>query len=136
MLLSCFITTERHTAENIANQLKAVLTEWKVWHKVVAIVSDNAANMVMAITDHLKKHVPCFAHTLNLAVQDAIRMIDVLHTKVKDKGSTLSSNTLKETQQRNGPILKLKQAMPTRWNSSHHMFKRMLEVRIYKYILL
>jgi hypothetical protein len=41
--------------------------------KIVTVVTDNAANMSRAIKDILKlKNVPCFAHTLSLAVKSAI----------------------------------------------------------------
>lgn len=101
-LLSYFTTTERHTYESIAGQLKAVLIDWNFWHKVVAIVS---TNMVNATVDLLKeKHVSCFVHTPNLGVQSGIRIIDTLHNQVKDvvahfKRSTFAANKLKEIQE-------------------------------------
>lgn len=42
------------------------------------MVTDNGANIVKAVTDPEDKggcnwrHIPCFAHTLSLAVKDAI----------------------------------------------------------------
>lgn len=135
VLLSCFLTTERHTSENLADELKRVLREWGVWHKAVAIVTDNCANIVNAVEHQLKKkHVGCFAHTLNLAVQDGLSAVNILHTNVKDivshfKRSTVSANKLSSTQTlKKEPVLKVKQAMPTRWNSSLFMFRRIIEV--------
>lgn len=134
VLLSCFVTKLRHTAENLETELKAVLNEWQLLHKVVAIVTDNAANIVNAVERLKKKHVSCFAHTLNLGVQSGLAAVDKLHVKVKEivahfKRSTVAANKLAETQRKNGaPVLKVKQAMPTRWNSSLFMFRRMLAV--------
>lgn len=135
VLLSCFLSTERHTSENLANDLRDVLEEWNVIEKVVAIVSDNAANIVNAVTLMRIKHIPCFAHSLNLGVQTGLRAIDDLHSKTKTivahfKRSTVAANKLAATQkQKSVPVLKLKQSMPTRWNSSLFMFQRILEVR-------
>lgn len=135
VLLSCVLVKENHTADHIADHLNSVLRKWDIFHKVVAVVTDNAPNMLSAIEKLKKKHVPCFAHTLNLAVQKGIAEMDTLHTKAKDivayfKRSTSSANKLEETQrQMDLPVLKVKQSMPVRWNSSLHMFQRLVEVK-------
>ncbi|KAG8237261.1 hypothetical protein J437_LFUL011291 [Ladona fulva] len=38
----CFPFAERHTAENLAEELKRVAREWNLDEKIVAVVSDNA----------------------------------------------------------------------------------------------
>ena len=49
-----------------------IATEWGIKEKVVAVVTDNGANVVRAVKDAASKvgtgwtHVSCFAHTLNL----------------------------------------------------------------------
>lgn len=134
VLLSCFITTERHTAINLEKDLRLVLEEWKLLPKVVAIVSDNAANIVCAVENLKKTHISCFAHTLNLAVQDGLEVVKDLHSKVKDivshfKRSTVAANELAKTQtEKKQELLKVKQSTPTRWNSSLHMFQRFIQV--------
>ena len=40
---------ERHTAENLADELRQTFNEWGITEKVTAIVTDNAKNMVNAI---------------------------------------------------------------------------------------
>ena len=56
---------ERHTGLHISERLLRASEEWKISDKVVAVVRDNAANMVLAC--QLMEDwgdLPCFAHTL------------------------------------------------------------------------
>ena len=39
------LTPTNHKADNIANTLRCILTEWDVFHKVDSIVTDNDATM-------------------------------------------------------------------------------------------
>ena len=71
-VLETFNLCVSHTAENIAAELFQIADEWNITEKVVAIVTDNAANMVAAVRITGWKHIPCFAHTLNLIVQAAL----------------------------------------------------------------
>ena len=64
-LFECFNYSERHTAENLRDEL---LLEGKV----VAVCTDNAANITAAVKLAKLKHLPCFAHTLNLVVQKGV----------------------------------------------------------------
>ena len=71
---------ERHTGDNLADELEKILTEWEIREKVVAIVTDNAQNMLNAISflsgasDHTNiSSMGCAAHTLQLAVNKALR---------------------------------------------------------------
>lgn len=57
-LLDCFQYNERHTADNLAEETKRVLMEWEVYDKVVALVSDNAANMTATTRLGEWKHLP------------------------------------------------------------------------------
>ena len=68
-LLECFKYSERHTAENLRDELLRVIREWKLEEKVVAVCTDNAANITAAVKLAKLKHLPCFAHTLNLVVK-------------------------------------------------------------------
>ena len=69
---------ERHTADAITAHLLKIATEWGIKEKVVAVVTDNGANVVRAVKDAASavgkgwRHVSCFAHTLNLIVRGAI----------------------------------------------------------------
>ncbi|XP_028821950.1 zinc finger BED domain-containing protein 1-like [Denticeps clupeoides] len=55
---------ESHTGSNIAELLKAALEEWDLVSKDPAIVTDNGGML----------HFRCFAHTLNLASQRALKL--------------------------------------------------------------
>ena len=61
---------ERHTGVHISERLLKASVEWKISDKVVAVVRDNAANMVLA-SQFLEDwgDLPCFGHTLQLAVK-------------------------------------------------------------------
>uniref|UniRef100_A0A3Q3FFT6 BED-type domain-containing protein n=1 Tax=Labrus bergylta TaxID=56723 RepID=A0A3Q3FFT6_9LABR len=115
VLLDCLEMSDRHTADNLAEQLLRVAREWNIVHKVVACVSDNAANVVKAIQNTGWPHLFCFAHTLNLIVHSGIAAIKPTVDKVK---ATLGL-----------PELRLKQDCPTCWNSTYYMLERILQNR-------
>lgn len=50
---------------------------------VNAIVTDNAANMVKEVSTVFgnKRHIPCFAHTINLAAQRSMDSSDCREVK-------------------------------------------------------
>jgi hypothetical protein len=59
--------------------LRKIVADWNLTNKISAVVTDNAANiktnvikMVISILLYYDICVPCFAHTLSLAVKDAI----------------------------------------------------------------
>ncbi|CAH1114870.1 unnamed protein product [Psylliodes chrysocephalus] len=127
-----------HTGENIGTALKNLFSEWDIENKIVAIVSDNGANIKNAITEHLQlHHVPCVAHTLNLIVSDSLKSetLEIIFKKCRNlvghfKHSSLASDKLKSVQeQMRLPLLKVKQDVPTRWNSCFIMLKRLNEIK-------
>ena len=135
-VLETFHLNVAHTAENIAAELTRIANEWNVSEKVVALVTDNAANAIAAARITGWKHVPCFAHTLNLIVKAALesdRDLVVLKKKCKDvvtffHHSAKASDKLSDIQkQLQIPENKLIQDVETRWNSTFYMFQRILE---------
>lgn len=88
--------------------------EWGLYNKITAAVSDNAANIVSAIRQCDWRHIPCFAHTLNLVVQTGLEDIKTTQ-KVKSiveyfKRSSQALTKLHTMQdQMNLPRFKLKQ---------------------------
>ncbi|KAG8174443.1 hypothetical protein JTE90_014230 [Oedothorax gibbosus] len=107
--------------------------------KVVTVVADNAANMKNAITVHLNlPYQPCIAHTLNLVVEDALKVSDTFKDLLQKcrgivghfKSSVTSTSKLKNAQiQLNIQPLSIKQDVPTRWNSTLHMLERLLKIK-------
>ena len=102
-LLECFKYDDKHTAENLCNELKHVTLEWKIQNKIVAIVTDNAANIIAAVRLTGWRHVPCFAHTLNLIVRSGLECLKELCDKVKSiveffRRSPQATGKLKATQ--------------------------------------
>ena len=93
------------------------------------MVSDNAANITKAITNYFgkEKHIPCFAHTLNLVAQNAMdnfHELSFLITKVKEivkffKHSVVGADELRKAQGANAK--KLLQSVATRWNSTYYL---------------
>ena len=136
-LLECVKYSERHTAENLCNDMKRVITEWGIADKVAAVVTDNAANITAAVRLSGYRHLPCLAHTLNLVVQQAVQSIAPLKDKVKHiveyfHRSTVAAEKLRSFQLQMNPgntVLKLKNDVPTRWNSTYYMYQRVCEVQ-------
>ena len=60
---------ERHTTENLAEELQAVLKEWGLESKDLSCTTDNASNITNTIEDHMSLvHLPCIGHTLQLSI--------------------------------------------------------------------
>jgi len=101
------------------------------------MVTDNAASMIKCADILQIRHLPCYAHTFNLTVQDCFKIDSFAKILSKSKAivtffrsSTLASDTLRTIQRRNNKTeLKLLQEVVTRWNSSYYMLKRISDVR-------
>lgn len=132
---------ESHTGENIAKVIKEICVKWGIFDKISCIVTDNAANMLKACEVLQKRHMPCFAHTMNLAVQENFKKTNIqpVIKKCKEivtffKSSNLATTKFKEEQRvlwrgtddENKTPYKLLQEVATRWNSCYQMIKRVL----------
>lgn len=97
---------ESHTGHNLAEHLRRALAEWEITEKDPAIVTDNASNMTIAAAEApFTLHVKCYAHTLNLAAQRALKIPAVarLLGRVRRivnffRRSTIANNMLKAKQ--------------------------------------
>lgn len=133
--IGCDAFDDNHTSKNLSARLKQKIAEWSIANKVVAIVSDNAPNITCAIRDSNYHGIGCFAHSINLVVQNGIKDISTVVKKVKSiveyfKRSSSALVRLNDTQKQMGmTVLKLIQDVVTRWNSTYHMLKRFLTLK-------
>ena len=76
---------QNHTAENIVTLLKQIFQEFDISEQIFVGVTDNASSMGAALC--LLKHtqLPCFAHTLQLAINGALNMITITDIITKAK---------------------------------------------------
>ncbi|XP_011410338.2 PREDICTED: zinc finger BED domain-containing protein 4-like [Amphimedon queenslandica] len=135
-LLETFHFCLDHTAANISMELQRVVESWNIQDKIVCVVTDNAANMVAAISSTRWRHLPCFAHSLNVVVQNSIKSdpeLFAVQTKCKNvvshfHRSVKSTEKLGEIQlQLSLPEHKLVQDVSTRWISTYIMLERFYE---------
>ncbi|XP_022166507.1 zinc finger BED domain-containing protein 1-like [Myzus persicae] len=121
-----------HPSENISIWFEQLLADWGINKtQVFTVVTDNGSNILGAVkkTFTPEKHFPCFAHTLNLVsgrtlgnladVQQVINKIKFVVTYFKH--SVVACDELKKLCN-----LKLKQSVPTRWNSIYYMIDRFI----------
>jgi len=87
---------------------------------VSAVVTDNASSMTAALDDLEWSHLPCFAHTLQLAVNkgldvNGLNQLSSLARKLMNhfKHSTLATAALKKHKQMNVPTHRLLQDVVT-----------------------
>jgi len=136
-----------HTSVYLSEIMTNELNNWNIFHKVVAVVTDGGANIKAAVRLMNLCHLPCIAHKLNLIVQQALQLSDdegVGPENNSDEGdlklilkkcriivgffkrSEVGNRLLVEKQKQLGSstILKLKQEIRTRWNSTFFMLER------------
>lgn len=137
VLLDCTVMFGSHTGQQLSTEILRILEEWDLKDKVIMGVSDNASNICSAFEKYLLyDHFGCYAHSLNLVIQDAVLLFNVTITKIKRivvhfKKSSKSSEQLCQYQLRNNVTnpKRLIQCVPTRWNSVYYMLKRFVELK-------
>ncbi|XP_071088918.1 zinc finger BED domain-containing protein 4-like [Haliotis cracherodii] len=95
---------------------------------------DNASNMSVAARVTGYPHIKCFAHTLQLAVNDGLKLeaIDnlIIHARKLVSffsKSLVDTQELEDVQKKLGKdIRRLITDVPTRWNSIYYMFERLI----------
>lgn len=121
---------ENHTSDHISEWFEKQLDEWGVQkHKVVTVVTDSGANILSAVknTFGVDKHLPCFAHTLNLVTQRSLNDLEDVQniiSKIKAIVTLFKHSVNASDELRKLCDYKLKQSVPTRWNSVYFMMDR------------
>ena len=128
-----------HSGEMLCREYNTMLSKWSIDNEQVhLIVRDNASNMVKAMSDGDFEDLGCFAHTLQLVINDGIlsqrAVIDltICHQIVRHfKHSPLVYDRLKSIQDRlQLKQHRLKQDVSTRWNSTLYMLQVILEQKM------
>ncbi|XP_059927935.1 E3 SUMO-protein ligase ZBED1-like [Gadus macrocephalus] len=125
-------TEERHFAEACARQFLDVANQWGITDKISTIGTDSAPNMVAAGRILPFEHVPCVAHVVQRAIVMSLRDggFDGALAKCRKvvghfKHSPANSDELNAQQASLGQDQEqLVQDVPTRWNSTLEMIKR------------
>lgn len=76
--LGIFELSESHTANYISQELLNVLSLWEIpKSKILTVVTDNDSAMTKAVVDNfgINRHLPCFAHTINLVAEGSIKKV-------------------------------------------------------------
>ncbi|XP_060764594.1 E3 SUMO-protein ligase ZBED1-like [Neoarius graeffei] len=127
--------SESHTGANMAEVIRKATVEWKLTEKYPAVVTDNASNMTVAVELTGYQHIRCFAHVLNLASQQALKVAAVARLTAKVRRISKffhRSTTAAEALKRNQMLLALPQHklitdVAVRWNSAYEMLARFLQ---------
>lgn len=138
-MMGTFELKESHTSAYFVEKIEDILTDFFISKdKLVAVVSDGASNIVNAVTRCFgsKKHVWCYAHLLQLVVNESVNATLVVSIIEKIKNIvffiTRKVNAvaeLRRLQEVNGQQpLKLVKYVGTRWNSVFYMIQRFLKL--------
>ncbi|GKD01213.1 zinc finger BED domain-containing protein RICESLEEPER 2-like protein [Tanacetum coccineum] len=130
-----------HTGSALAKTLINVFVKFKLENKIMSITLDNASNNTSAIGKLRLKYEPpmegrfyhsrCVAHIINLCVQDGLAVKEINTIKesfkimLKDafkSGGKNQQRYSKICKQAGKPCLSPHWDVPTRWNSTYHMF--------------
>ena len=129
---------ERHTGINIGLEIDSMRREFNILNSP-GLTTDNASNMTIAAQQMAVPHVNCFSHTIQLAVQDGLKIPQISKTLGAARKlvshfnySVVSTNALlaKQKTSPDSKPLKLIQDVATRWNSSFYMINRLLKLRV------
>ena len=146
-ILGCKHFPESHTGAHITAYIHNMLKEADIpKSKVSALVTDNASNMKLGVSNSDIPHVGCFLHVIQLLLNKAIFSRDEVKKWVKlfqyivkyFKKSPKASQKLKDIQiEAERPTHRLSLDMPVRWNSTFYMFRSCVKLRtdIFSYMI-
>ena len=116
--------------------MQAILGEWNLSQdELSAVTTDNGSNIVLATEILGWPRMPCFSHTLQLAVEQAMSLPNVSRALARCRRlvshfnhSSKSTYLLKQKQEDlHHSQHSLIQDVSTRWNSAFYMVQRVLE---------
>ena len=132
----CVMKTEdRHFADTVAEHFRQVAGTWDIESKVVSLTTDSARHMIAGVRQLPFEHLPCTAHIVHRAVTVSLHNspFDSALAKCRKvvghfKHSPANQAELEQQQvAHNQKKESLAQEVPTRWNSTLEMIKRIQE---------
>lgn len=143
-VLGTLLLEERHTGEHLSEWIVKMLSNFGVNpSKIVAVVHDNASNMVSAMnilhSTYGIQSFRCSAHTLQLVVHSTLsKNAEVQSTLASARklvehfrrSSVANTSLIQQQEQMNLKPLDLIQDVPTRWSSTFNMCKRLVDLRL------
>ncbi|KAI7790272.1 putative zinc finger BED domain-containing protein 1-like [Triplophysa rosa] len=131
--LTVMKSEERHFAEVCAQQFQIVAHEWEIEGKITTIGTDSAHNMTAAAKLLPYEHMPCIAHMLQRSINVSLSTSGFANVLAKCRKivghfrhSAANTMELQAQQaalgQQQEPLI---QDVPTRWNSTLEMIKRL-----------
>lgn len=138
VILSVAVLEKDHTGAYLASKLREAIASWNIESKVHVGVRDNAANMVCAMRVAGITDMGCMAHTLQLAIHDALFTQTSVANIVK-KARKIASH-FRHSEQACRKLVdcqaasdtahhKLLQDVETWWNSTYVMLEHLTEQR-------
>ncbi|KAL0011073.1 hypothetical protein SO802_006181 [Lithocarpus litseifolius] len=144
----CFMLPP-HNGVSLFEKMYNLLCEWEIENKVFSVTLDNASSNDVSV-DILRTqlsirkalvcngeffHLRCFAHILNLIVQDGLKEIDIAIQKIRESvkyvkvSQVRKQKFLESVNQMSLDGKRGSQEVPTRWNSIFLMIENALYYR-------
>lgn len=135
-VLSMKEMTDRCTAINLRLYFKEILQEWGLSELECYLTTDNDATMKAAIRGVENwNRIPCFCHTLQLCIKDAINEVEEFKNLIKKFSGIVASfkhsgDLTRKLLQKQEDLkvahkpCRLIQCMKVRWNSEYLMINR------------
>lgn len=134
--LSTYFIPDDHTGENIAAAVNDCLLLWNLdLDRMVALTTDSASSMKLAVSTLNKSRVPCFGHILNNAVEHSLST-ETVNDAFKACKSTAAVFSYSWKKKRDLIKAQAKLELPTktmpsycktRWSSKHELMTFIIE---------